>query len=719
MRNNSEELIRLARQEFSQLTDADKKLFRAVARHEVANFKADVDELNQPESSEQWGSERTLKVDRIVWLLTTSEASKLISFQGLRISGAKIEGELNLKYAQVSVPLIFNTCAFTEPLILQKSKLRELQLKGSYVSGIQAEKIDVKGSVYLSNGFTAVGEVNLKGASIGVQLDCSGGVFFYELNIISIIFLLLQAINSMSGPIFYFYVRLLRKLPKTTLNANGATITASVFLRNGFKAVGEVNLRGVSIGGQLNCSGGEFSNQGKIAISADAAKIAADVFLRNGFKAEGEVILRGASIGGQLSCIGGEFLNEEGVAIDANAAKIAADVLLSNKFKAEGEVDLHGASIGGQLDCSEGEFSNEGEIAINADAATITGDLFLRDKFKAEGEVNLIGASIGGNIYCTGGQFLNQTGNALDAEGAKISGSVFLGGKYNNSQFKAKGKMIFLNANIDDRFELSSIESNNFASMKLDLRFAKVNTFSFKDRQAEKSWSKQIKQGQLFLNGFVYNTINVTNAAIKGNILKKWLQLQIKKYSDSQSDRGFFLQPYEQLAKVLKTNGHQEAATKVLITKEEDRFKYGGLSCWGKIWNRILGVAISHGYRPEKALIYSFIMILVGWGVFSRNQGLMTETKVNPWFSEVNPWSSDDAFNPLFYSIDTFTPVIDLHQQKMWLPDPSRGKDICLLFFKTRQGDLLRYYFWFQIIAGWVLTSLWVAGFTGLVRSQK
>ena len=144
MTDNSEKLIRLAEKKFSQLTDADKKLFDAVARHEVANFKSDVDELNQPESAEKWEPERTLKADRIVWLLTTPVASKLLSFRGLRISGAKIEGELNLEYANVSVPLIFDTCAFTEPLILKKSKLKELQLKGSYVSGIQAEKIRVK-----------------------------------------------------------------------------------------------------------------------------------------------------------------------------------------------------------------------------------------------------------------------------------------------------------------------------------------------------------------------------------------------------------------------------------------------------------------------------------------------------------------------------------------------------------------------------------------------
>jgi hypothetical protein len=34
-------------------------------------------------------------------------------------------------------------------------------------------------------------------------------------------------------------------------------------------------------------------------------------------------------------------------------------------------------------------------------------------------------------------------------------------------------------------------------------------------------------------------------------------------------------------------------------------------------------------------------------------------------------------------------------------------------------GESLRYYFWFQTLAGWGLTTIWVAGFTGLVRNNN
>ncbi len=62
---------------------------------------------------------------------------------------------------------------------------------------------------------------------------------------------------------------------------------------------------------------------------------------------------------------------------------------------------------------------------------------------------------------------------------------------------------------------------------------------------------------------------------------------------------------------------------------------------------------------------------------------------------------------------------MDLHQQSYWLPNANRGGEIPLILFKCKTGVLLRWYFWFHIVCGWILTSLWVAGFTGLVRSVE
>jgi hypothetical protein len=88
------------------------------------------------------------------------------------------------------------------------------------------------------------------------------------------------------------------------IQANHLTVDGSVFLDEGFKAKGEVNLVGANIDGQLACWGGTFEN----ALNADILK-ASNVFLNEGFEAKGDVNLVGAKIDGQLDCGGGTFEN--------------------------------------------------------------------------------------------------------------------------------------------------------------------------------------------------------------------------------------------------------------------------------------------------------------------------------------------------------------------------------------------------------------------------
>ena len=93
------------------------------------------------------------------------------------------------------------------------------------------------------------------------------------------------------------------------LNLHRLKTETDVYLRDGFKATGLVDLGGAQIGGQLDCTDGQFLNPGETALNCDTARVGADVFLRDGFKAEGMVDLRGAQIGGQLDCADGQFLN--------------------------------------------------------------------------------------------------------------------------------------------------------------------------------------------------------------------------------------------------------------------------------------------------------------------------------------------------------------------------------------------------------------------------
>ena len=123
------------------------------------------------------------------------------------------------------------------------------------------------------------------------------------------------------------------------LYADGLTTKNSVNLRDGFSAEGEVRLLGANIGGDFNCTGGEFNNADVKALSADGLTIKGNVNLGYGFAANGAVVLASANIGGDLHCGGGQFNNPNGSALIVVAGNISGGVFLQNII-CEGDVNL-------------------------------------------------------------------------------------------------------------------------------------------------------------------------------------------------------------------------------------------------------------------------------------------------------------------------------------------------------------------------------------------
>lgn len=65
-------------------------------------------------------------------------------------------------------------------------------------------------------------------------------------------------------------------------------------------------------------------------------------------------------------------------------------------------------------------------------------------------------------------------------------------------------------------------------------------------------------------------------------------------------------------------------------------------------------------------------------------------------------------FDPLIYSADTLLPIVSLEMQSYWIPDDRKPI-----------GKTARLYLWLHIFAGWGLTLLAVAGFSGLIKTDN
>ena len=116
-------------------------------------------------------------------------------------------------------------------------------------SALTAERIAVKGGVFLGNGFKAVGMVSLTGTQIGGNLTCGGGQFEVK--------------------------------EGDALSANRMAINGGVFLNKHFKAQGGVNLLGTQIGGSLDCTGGHFDVNKGSALCVESAVVRGVWFLQN------------------------------------------------------------------------------------------------------------------------------------------------------------------------------------------------------------------------------------------------------------------------------------------------------------------------------------------------------------------------------------------------------------------------------------------------------
>jgi hypothetical protein len=397
----------------------------------------------------------------------------------------------------------------------------------------------------------------------------------------------------------------------------------------------------------------DFSGSQTGPIQADSIQAQYDVLMQDGFKAKGEVCLLGANIGGDLDCNGGEFENPEGDALSCDCITTQGAVFLCDGFKAKGEVRLLGAKIGGNLECTGGEFENPDRDALSGDNLTLQGGMYLRDGFKAKGGVRLIGANICGNLECKNAEFEAN----------------FIG-----QNMKVGGNLVWQNVTVNP---------------KLTLNLANANLAYIIDDK--NSWPKP---GNLMIDGLVYGPFHSSVPADSKTRLE-WLKLQ--------NPGNLNVQPYEQLIRVFRQMGLNDDARDVAIAKQRlIRKRLRGIS---RLWSWILDFTISYGYRPEKVfLLFILPIILLGALVFTLafQAGVVEPTASQQQLSSKNP-----TFDPLGYSLDVFLPIVDLHQESAWEPNPD-----------IKYGIFYQYYMYFHILAGWFFTTLAVAAVTGLVRSD-
>ena len=348
--------------EFEPLLPAEKTVLAAARNGEVAW-------LGDGERPEKMTEECRLRPDFVCFLALGGDDAAPVHEKGVWIRGGWIDGDMDCQGAVLPHDLVLWVCRLDGDLILRGATTRTLALDGTRLKGIEGDRLTAGGGVFLRHGFHACGEVCLRGAHIGGDLECTHG----------------QLQNQFGN----------------ALSCEGFDVRGSVLLNDGFQADGTVNLLGARVAGGLNCLGGKFHNPKAVALDCSGATIDGFASLCDGFCAAGMVSMHSSRVGRDLICAGGRFDSPELFALMCDGAQIMGSVFLRDGFHASGQVRFNGARINGNLECDGGVFqrptTNESppQAAFMSFGAKIGGTAFFRSDVQFDGLVDLTATQVG------------------------------------------------------------------------------------------------------------------------------------------------------------------------------------------------------------------------------------------------------------------------------------------------------------------------------------
>ncbi|MEU9862504.1 membrane-associated oxidoreductase [Streptomyces sp. NPDC047971] len=290
------------------LTPAEARIWRAFPRGESVDFRVSEDE--DPALGGSWDAERTVRASvlRALLLKAPQEAGEIAA---LKISGARIVGVLDLKYATVDAAIRLSHCQFDDVPDLYGAHLRQLNLTKSVLPGLTSAGLRIE-RVLRITGCRMRGPVRLGGAHI------SGALFMEQAEF---------GAPDDSEPV---------------LQLNQAVIEADLWAPQ-MRARGQVRLTGASIAGRVNLQEAEFDVPGGTALDAQNLSVGAHVRARR-VRARGRVELRGSRITGRLDLVHAVLSNPGETALRASSCVIG-ELWLRGGERLEGALNLRRSQI--------------------------------------------------------------------------------------------------------------------------------------------------------------------------------------------------------------------------------------------------------------------------------------------------------------------------------------------------------------------------------------
>lgn len=667
-------------------------------------------------------NQNRIRADFLRFLLLGGDNFAPIHDRGINLSGAWVEGQLNLESTRIVTNFVFANCHFDAPIALSGAKMignanlygckfpglkaigfscegnllirnctvdgdlvapdmiivGDIYLEGSKVKSFLFNRLSVSGQVCFGKNFQSSGIINIAGARIGGALDCSNAVFHGEKG--------------------------------RALFARGLNVGADVKFLGNFSCKGTIDLEGGKIGQNIRAKKASFDGAGGFAFNLSGAEILGGVFVVDClFK--GEVRFLSVNVKSDINLSKSKIENAGENNFSCDRANFNGAVKFSEAI-CDGPIRFLGVYIGSNLDFRGVKVRSEKSSALALDRSTIKGNLYLSDKFEAVGEITLSSAKVGKSVICTGGNFSNKGGNAIVAQGLQVQEALFF------------------------RKLIIPVNGVNLSSCRVGRLV-----------DDEQSWGDRLS-----LDGFVYESISGGSPTDAPSRLR-WLKKQRTEHlGSSGKGKSFRPQPWKHLRKVLFDTGHFADANEIAVAYQTQIYNIGLVGqarsdlnpfvalvrrLVARITHKAFGMLIGYGYKPMRLVAWMitvwFACGLIYWGaaingiMAPTNPLIFQQKKYKDCVSPTSNWyfceklpEEYSGFSAFAYSLDVLLPVVDLQQEKDWAPMIPTPK---VIWFQEvvnfTPKHIVRLVLWFEIIFGWIASLLLIAVVSGLSKRTE
>lgn len=488
--------------------------------------------------------------------------------------------------------------------------------------------------------------------------------------------------------------------------ASGIVVTGLILFKGCISNNGALDLSNASIGG-LSLYSSTFGHTkiqegaSGVAINLSQVQSSSSIRLSSNSIINGEIHLDSAKIKGKLIVSGSTINNINGYSIFADSIHAEEGVIIDDGSYLYGDTNFSFAKIA-FFESRSSTYTHPQGTALSLSNSIVQSDIYIGEGAVIYGQLQLDSVSCLSNVVLYGVNISNPYGNSVSATNISANKSLHITGHSH-----VVGDISIIRANIGDFiiFENTTFDSNLIAislcSIGQGLVFKNnfltldpvINLSYTKTRLLDDEIDSWPPASCLLLDGFFYEMItSLHNNSFEQRA--KWLA----------KSKSFTMYPYVILSEAYKRAGLDNDASSISIEKINQALEHESVSRSDALLFWFSRVFLDYGYNPFK-ILYGLLFIPIGGFVFynAHVKGLIV---LKSEFQ--NKQHHLSGFNAFLYSFDLFLPIINLFYKDNWARKSCYNSPV--------YSKLFNLYFCLHIFSGWIITSYFVLGLSGLIK---